>query len=781
MSGRILIIDSDVEHLERLSAMLEARSHEVIRATDGEEGVRRFHAELPDLVFLELLLPRRDGSEVCSEIKQSDHGLITPVVVLTAGYKGQNKLAFMRTYGVLDFLTKPVAPDKIFALVDWALSKQDSDACVDDPVLDRITITDSQEGGESAPLANDGIVKLMNRAWQESFTGLLVASRGRQRKAIGFHQGRIIGIRSNAPAERLDRIILAMRLATPGQMAIHRGRSDGDADALVADLTAHGVLNDKLVQEVIGYQALMAGMSLLSWRDGVAQFLPDAGIECLRLSRPIHPARLVLAGLRRNPWLLQPHEERLAGTLLLRRSRAEPPQFADLVLTRLEQLMLSLVDGARDVRALRELGDLAQIKVDRALAILTAAGLIEPEPASSEHTAMEPSSCSASGTFRTGTLSRHPLVEVLGALARERATGTLTIQHLHTLNFHFVDGELVGATSSRKADRLGQVLLENRVVNQSSLDRALAEQAVRPGLRLGSLMVERGDLSLAQLERALKILTLCILDQALEATVGDFSFEPREPIGWVVRTGLSHYDILRRGARLLSDTYFRERWCDGPQQAVIVVDSGATPAGLSDEERDLLELLRPEGAVEDLPGLELADPPVLRTVQFLIAAGVARIEERPRPERPAEPAEDDVETLEIELLPEAPAAPAEPPPLSASMTTLEVTASESARGFQADGSVTALLDFLRDTLFAEKREAETRVRVLCEELGHLRERIKHLESEKDAQSTAPPPTSKPKVRGTDARSPEIRRPRARATKGKAAAPKVELVGAVSED
>jgi len=62
---KILIVDDDPDILAAIGAVLEARNYEVATARDGEEGLARLKEEKPDLMILDLLMPRKDGFAVC--------------------------------------------------------------------------------------------------------------------------------------------------------------------------------------------------------------------------------------------------------------------------------------------------------------------------------------------------------------------------------------------------------------------------------------------------------------------------------------------------------------------------------------------------------------------------------------------------------------------------------------------------------------------------------------------------------------------------------------------
>jgi len=84
MPGRILVVDDEVHLARILQFTLEHGGYEVSTAFDGEEAVDLIKKENPDLVILDLMLPRLDGYKVCNMIKKDERLKDTPVIVISA-------------------------------------------------------------------------------------------------------------------------------------------------------------------------------------------------------------------------------------------------------------------------------------------------------------------------------------------------------------------------------------------------------------------------------------------------------------------------------------------------------------------------------------------------------------------------------------------------------------------------------------------------------------------------------------------------------------------------
>lgn len=119
---KILIIDYEPRCIKQLSDPLEAAGHEILVAKDGIVGLEVFKKEKPDLVLIEAMLPRRHGFEVCGEMKRTEHGRNTPVVVVTSVYKGRKyRSQAIHQHGADEYLEKPIAPATLTKTVEGLL------------------------------------------------------------------------------------------------------------------------------------------------------------------------------------------------------------------------------------------------------------------------------------------------------------------------------------------------------------------------------------------------------------------------------------------------------------------------------------------------------------------------------------------------------------------------------------------------------------------------------------------------------------------------------------
>lgn len=126
----ILLVDDDIDMLYLMQHILAETEAQIYTAADGEEGLRQFFARRPDLVIVDLMMPKTDGWEVCRSIRQLAD---TPIVILTALGHDEAVIRGLNC-GADDFITKPVSPSVFLARVQAALRRAELPASGQKPI-----------------------------------------------------------------------------------------------------------------------------------------------------------------------------------------------------------------------------------------------------------------------------------------------------------------------------------------------------------------------------------------------------------------------------------------------------------------------------------------------------------------------------------------------------------------------------------------------------------------------------------------------------------------------
>ncbi|HEX3704496.1 MAG TPA: HD domain-containing phosphohydrolase [Vicinamibacterales bacterium] len=114
--GRILVADDEPANVDLLERWLRRDGHIVFRASNGEEALAMVAAQQPDLVLLDVMMPKQTGFEVCQALKHDAATRFVPVVLVTALQNTEDRIRGIDA-GADDFLTKPINPPELQARV----------------------------------------------------------------------------------------------------------------------------------------------------------------------------------------------------------------------------------------------------------------------------------------------------------------------------------------------------------------------------------------------------------------------------------------------------------------------------------------------------------------------------------------------------------------------------------------------------------------------------------------------------------------------------------------
>jgi len=121
MNKKILIIEDEEDIRQLLSFRLQKEGYEVIEACDGMEGLERVRTQLPDLVVLDLKLPKLPGEEVCREIRKDQRFTDLPIIMSTAKSQDANRV-IGKVIGADHYIAKPFKAEELLALIQQCLT-----------------------------------------------------------------------------------------------------------------------------------------------------------------------------------------------------------------------------------------------------------------------------------------------------------------------------------------------------------------------------------------------------------------------------------------------------------------------------------------------------------------------------------------------------------------------------------------------------------------------------------------------------------------------------------
>ncbi len=128
MSKKILVVDDDPDARETVRFILETDGYEVIEAEDGQMGVEMVRSLKPDLVIMDMMMPRKDGFVACMELKKDPYLSKTPIIMLSGiedHVRGETASRNIQSGLLADvYMAKPIEPAKFLQVVSGFLTSR---------------------------------------------------------------------------------------------------------------------------------------------------------------------------------------------------------------------------------------------------------------------------------------------------------------------------------------------------------------------------------------------------------------------------------------------------------------------------------------------------------------------------------------------------------------------------------------------------------------------------------------------------------------------------------
>lgn len=125
--AKILVVDDDPDLVESVTILLEKNQHEVVPAYGGIEGLEKAKKERPDAIILDIMMPDKNGYDVCKELKSDPEYQDIPILLLTAVASKISTTTYTHRMGMEteadDYVDKPVEAKELVRLVERLLKK----------------------------------------------------------------------------------------------------------------------------------------------------------------------------------------------------------------------------------------------------------------------------------------------------------------------------------------------------------------------------------------------------------------------------------------------------------------------------------------------------------------------------------------------------------------------------------------------------------------------------------------------------------------------------------
>src|ERR1051325_10944351 len=116
MSKTILVVDDSPTEMKLMMAPLNGKGYRIISATDGEEALEKALAERPDLMLLDVVLPKKNGFQVCRQLRTSPDTKDIKIILVTSKSQDTDRFWGLKQ-GADEYLTKPFQDDELLATV----------------------------------------------------------------------------------------------------------------------------------------------------------------------------------------------------------------------------------------------------------------------------------------------------------------------------------------------------------------------------------------------------------------------------------------------------------------------------------------------------------------------------------------------------------------------------------------------------------------------------------------------------------------------------------------
>ena len=295
MPGSILCADDDRHFCQILSRAFEKEGYSVTQAHDGEDALQKIHSLKPDLVTLDVMLPRRDGFDVLESLRSSGGAATqTPVILvsgctITAEYQARADALAAKAV-----LQKPVPLAK---LLDVVAAHTHSTSSAKKP---SVSSKGSRKSALTGTLEELPTEALLHQLHGLRATGVLRVQSGKRKKQVQLREGAPIAVRSNLVQETLGALLLASGKITEDVLhssLLRVKRGEGLQGQI---LKAMHMLDEEDLAYALRQQAQEKLLELFAWESASFQFLQGARLKGANaLTLKTSPANIVWRGIQK--------------------------------------------------------------------------------------------------------------------------------------------------------------------------------------------------------------------------------------------------------------------------------------------------------------------------------------------------------------------------------------------------------------------------------------------------------------------------------------------------
>jgi len=215
MTTKIMVVDDNQDIRNLLATWLKQVGYDIVLAKDGAEATETFNRERPKMLFLDMLLPKKNGIEICKTLKSAPDSKNVPIVMMTAVYKGMQYATEAKKNGADYYIEKPFQNDKILDLAHKLIGPPEIQ------MIDEISIVETTVASKDieleGKLKDTNFATLLKNIHLKKLNGELRIQNGTAIKSVYFLDGLPIYTASNQISDRLGITVLKKGLITKNQ------------------------------------------------------------------------------------------------------------------------------------------------------------------------------------------------------------------------------------------------------------------------------------------------------------------------------------------------------------------------------------------------------------------------------------------------------------------------------------------------------------------------------------------------------------------------------------
>ena len=636
---KILVVDDDPWIAKLLEFVVSDAGHVAVVCKDGNDAIERFAEVMPDLVLLDVVLPKLDGLKVCEHIKKSPIGRLTPVLVFSGIYRDSNEAL---KFGADAFIAKPFTPQQIGQQIKQML-----------PILPETPQADlAAPPLEPAPnetlLASEPLPKALGRLYKSQATGVLTLRSRVGIKYLFLEKGHVVQVRSPATASGVTTALFARGRVTAAQLEETEKKarkSDGKKNLSQLLVETNLVSADELHKLVLS-QMLWEIFEVFRWREGCHAFSegPPLPASAGHFKLDVVTPNLIQWGVRKMDARIEDLDALVPSRMTF---LARVPEAAEalkaLQLTERERGIVQLIDGTKTLQEIVSIAELGGTDANPTLYTLLCTGVVVPStPLATAPKFHAPDQQKGASTAR---VLPGPFALAVMELWRNRETGVLRcVGPLDNRTVYISRGVPVFARSARNSDRLDQMLVRQGVITPEHSRKALELQGKTPLKRVGQIFLEMGAITLETLHSTVKTQVQNLVLSLFTWADGKYLFEPGPlPTHEAITLDWDTPGAVLQGLRGLPLSYIRP--LVPPSDAVIErsPETGIlAQLQLNSAEQKLLALLLGRHPMEQLLALDfIANESLLRGLVTFAALGLITVHPGASREDIAVEADDD--------------------------------------------------------------------------------------------------------------------------------------------